>query len=590
MADGAGSFDKELRAQCEHYAKHYGYRSSELDRGFEGYLAHLFTQESGFSSILEGESPRTAHLEGPILRQNDLGVDVVLEDDFNKRLLIVQASWSGKNQQFPLAKAGDFFGIHFRLMEPGFVEQGSDEAQAALSNYSQKVRDGYSVEFRFVTNRTLKDNERRETMLAAAQAALDDQGSRFSCEIYGQRQLKDLNKAIEATGSGLLKKVRFPIQANDAVEFDEPRHSLICRVSGNALTNLYEQHRQALFALNIRLPMTLAQATNKEIKRTASEDPESFFFYNNGVSAVCSEFTWDQGRNEVVADRFQIINGAQTVGSIAGTPNTDKVSILFRLTETGESTGGTFTENIIRFNNTQNPVKISDFRANDPIQEFLKKELTELSGKGPIPRFVYVPKRGTKKGGRAGRQLTSEELAKIRHSFIYGPTVSFKEPKSFFDNSSEGRYWEAFGIDGNETTLWPEELLAETAIALALDDQVKATAKLLKAKVKESGRDLPEAKYLTRMSRYVVALVGVALRQQIEDGTLATFSELTTSHDRFNDVCERPLEVARRVLRLAMNQRREERDEVQPEYNLARDEPFFRHLAEQVLEELDSDL
>ena len=108
--------------------------------------------------------------------------------------------------------------------------------------------------------------------------------------------------------------------------------------------------------------------------------------------------------------------------------------------------------------------------------------------------------------------------------------------------------------------------------------------------MKESGRDLPEAKYLTRMSRYVVALVGVALRQQIEDGTLATFSELTTSHDRFNDVCERPLEVARRVLRLAMNQRREERDEVQPEYNLARDEPFFRHLAEQVLEELDSDL
>ena len=359
---------------------------------------------------------------------------------------------------------------------------------------------------------------------------------------------------------------------------------------GNVLTNLYEEHRQALFALNIRLPMTKAQATNKEIKRTATEDPESFFFYNNGVSAVCSEFEWDQGRNQVVAKRFQIINGAQTVGSIAGTSGTDKVSVLFRLTETGESTGGNFTENIIRFNNTQNPVKISDFRANDQIQKFLATELTKLSGRGPIPRFVYTPKRGARKGGRGGRQLGSEELAKVRHSFIYGPTTSFKEPKTFFDNSGDGRYWEAFGIDGNEVATWPSEALAEAAVALALNDQVRAQAKELKSIDKERNRDSPEGKYLSRMSRYVVGLVGEALRRQMEDGVFASFEELTASQVRFDEVCARPIKIARRELRSAMGTRRDERDEVQPEYNLARDQTAFASIARRVLEELDSDL
>ena len=148
-------------------------------------------------------------------------------------------------------------------------------------------------------------------------------------------------------------------------------------------------------------------------------------------------------------------------------------------------------------------MKISDFRANDQIQKFLATELTKLSGRGPIPRFVYTPKRGARKGGRGGRQLGSEELAKVRHSFIYGPTTSFKEPKTFFDNSGDGRYWEAFGIDGNEVATWPLAL-AEAAVALALNDQVRAQAKELES-IDRSGIDRED---LSRMSRYVVGLVG----------------------------------------------------------------------------------
>jgi len=80
------------------------------------------------------------------------------------------------------------------------------------------------------------------------------------------------------------------------------------------------------------------------------------FYYNNGVSAVCSDFRIED--TVVTARRFQIINGAQTVSALARamkqSPNAD-VYVLFRLTETVEAYGGEFTENIIRYNNTQKP-------------------------------------------------------------------------------------------------------------------------------------------------------------------------------------------------------------------------------------------
>ena len=106
--------------------------------------------------------------------------------------------------------------------------------------------------------------------------------------------------------------------------------------------------------------MALGRAINKEIRKTAEHEPHEFFFYNNGVSAVCSDFKYDTEQNLVKANRFQIINGAQTVGAIAGADSTEHVTVLFRLTATGDKAGGAFTDSIIRYNNTQNPIQISE--------------------------------------------------------------------------------------------------------------------------------------------------------------------------------------------------------------------------------------
>ena len=144
-----------------------------------------------------------------------------------------------------------------------------------------------------------------------------------------------------------------------------PRKTLVALIQGTRLVSLFSEYHNLLFNLNIRLPLT-TKKVNPDIVATAANHPRDFFYYNNGVSAVASSFELAGGT--VTARRFQIINGAQTVSALytaAASRSISKVQVLFRLTETAEEYGGDFTEKIIRYNNTQNPVKVSDFFSND---------------------------------------------------------------------------------------------------------------------------------------------------------------------------------------------------------------------------------
>ena len=590
-------FPAQLKAHCRDLAQKYGYDPSDLGRGFEAYAAHLFSQESGFQEILEDQDANDPDLSEVIIRHNDLGVDVVLEDSESRQLLIVQAKWLGKNTRFPTADLEAFFDLHDKLCEPGYIATGGDMARELLGSYQDKVRDHYTMRYRFVTNKPLPRTRRLREIRAIANKRYEKERTNLICELFGQTELKELQAQVRSTQSGILKSIEFAVRGNDAVEFHEPKHSLICRIAGNVLTNLYNQHKQELFALNIRLPMTLNRVINRAIRDTAEDEPKEFFFYNNGVSAVCSQFTYEQAKNLVTADRFQIINGAQTVGAIVGAESTDNVSVLFRLTATEDESGGLFTENIIRYNNTQNPIQISDFRANDKIQKFLATQLTERSAKGAASSFIYQPKRGKRTAGRGGPILTSDHLARIRYSFIYGPVLTYREPKRLFDTSDSGLYWCAFGDEGEPTDYWTQGQLDEATVAITLDYFFKKEGRELRKELRESrksetrgsvvasgSQSYGEANYLYRLSRYLVGLVAVGLKLHL-GRTFESYRELLSSSSRFGQITDDIVEDARRVVRFEVANRIETRAESQPDYNLARDDRTWGKLCGHMTDE-----
>lgn len=137
---------------------------------------------------------------------------------------------------------------------------------------------------------------------------------------------------------------------------------------------------------------------NDAIRQTAGEDPKHFWYFNNGVTAICDEYVkqpvggnnTDSGVFEV--KKISVINGAQTISSLARAKaeGTSLNEIFFHLRiislrETPEN----FSSDVTTANNTQNDLSPIDFVAADPNQDRIGREASQLG-------LVYTYRRGDK--------------------------------------------------------------------------------------------------------------------------------------------------------------------------------------------------
>jgi hypothetical protein len=579
----------ELKRLCAQFAEHYGFPADDYPRGLEGFTANLFVREPGFTELCEGEHPDEAHLEEYICRTNDGGADVILRNFDQKIIIIAQCAYESKKQTQLVDKLKAFLPFVNLATQPNYFDSKSAQVGELLGSLKNDLNDGWGVELRFVTNRPLGNDDSLQLLVDAQNVAYEAQGVAVSCEIFGQA---DLLSHLESLGSefrgAAVPSVTFKIQKDRMLVLGEdqmPYPSLVGLIKAREIVRVHNERgvKNALFNLNIRLPL-YRTAINPEIKRTAVEDPQDFVYFNNGISAVCSEFEV-QG-TEVTAKRIQVVNGAQTLHSLVKANELqllpEDIYVLLRLTATGETTGGQLTDGIIRFNNTQNPVKSSDFFSNEPIHSWLASQFKTTAGKGAIPKFSYLYKQGTK--ATSGHvSITMQELAKIRHSFIYGPYDSYKQPKQFFLRAPDGKYEEAFGVDGKEVSSWTDEELNETAVAVALTLRVQREAHALKKMQRSSSEPTKASKYLYRLARYSGSLVGFGLREQRATNG-PSFKELAQNMDLFNQRVEPLLKHALLLIDIAVSPRYKTNQ--QPEYGFATNSKDWEDIQGMFLEHL----
>ncbi|MBU4262319.1 MAG: AIPR family protein [Proteobacteria bacterium] len=156
------------------------------------------------------------------------------------------------------------------------------------------------------------------------------------------------------------------------------------------LANLYALHGRRLIAANIRAYKGNT-AVNEQIVNTVCEEPEHFFYLNNGLTAYCERIevhNLDRANAEqkrVKGYGFSIINGAQTLGSVAQSFATVPVQtpqgfVFLKIVSLERCPGDKeFADRITRSTNFQNQIGLRDFVALDDQQEIIANQLT-LSG------------------------------------------------------------------------------------------------------------------------------------------------------------------------------------------------------------------
>ena len=214
-------------------------------------------------------------------------------------------------------------------------------------------------------------------------------------------------------------------------------------ISGDQFSDLVAKYGAELYSSNVRDYLgsrDTARNINKQIERTAREHPENFWVFNNGVTIITHEFSIEQVL--VKCRGLSVVNGAQTIGSLGAIVGADlaAVSVPTRIVEPVQPG---LAIDIIRFNNTQNPIKAWELRSIDPVQSRLLDDFeNELD-------LRYELRRGISR--RSIDDIHFEKLAPWISAFYGDPQTPHRNRRELYEN--DARYAGLFDAKSNVRNL-----------------------------------------------------------------------------------------------------------------------------------------
>jgi AIPR protein len=192
------------------------------------------------------------------------------------------------------------------------------------------------------------------------------------------QRIKPVNETLRLTGKALVEDMNF---------------SRVClgRVAVTEIAALMKTHGERLLERNIRRYLGLhGNRVNEGIRQTLhSSDPANFYFFNNGLTLVCSDFSYNALQSsdyQVKIDNLQIVNGGQSCMTIfktieamqaSGQALPVDASVLVRIYKLPKDNEDIVLQ-ITQATNSQNPVDLKDLRSNDERQQRLAGSIAAL--------------------------------------------------------------------------------------------------------------------------------------------------------------------------------------------------------------------
>ncbi|MHB1302567.1 MAG: AIPR family protein [Acidiphilium sp.] len=192
--------------------------------------------------------------------------------------------------------------------------------------------------------------------------------------------------------------------------------------------------------------------------QTAENIPQHFWYFNNGITAICEEYDkqpigGDSTETGVFKiRRISVINGAQTIGSLArakanGAP-LERARVQIRIISLDGTPDG-FSVSVTNANNTQNDLSPVDFVAADETQERIRKEAASMG-------LIYTFRRGdTEPESDAGFDIRSATIAAACASGDLRIAVASKRYISgLWENTTKEPYTKLFNHNTRASYLW----------------------------------------------------------------------------------------------------------------------------------------
>ncbi|HEY5561982.1 MAG TPA: AIPR family protein, partial [Clostridiaceae bacterium] len=357
---------------------------------------------------------------------DDKQIDAIYIDDTTSIIHIIQGKFIGSStiDAEPLREVLSSWTQLKNLVM--LQASANNKLKQKLSDVADSLQDDYDINFELITTSALSDSARND--LRAFQEALSN-----SEELSATLHLVDNEELARRYDMALDKDpfikhtVKLPQQKYLKLKLDNT-NVVIAALPLSECIKFPGIKDGTLFKKNVRQSLGLSNQVNKGIKQTIYNNGSDFFFFHNGITAICEEMSIQN--DELILKGLSVVNGCQSLNTILSCSEKVKESnnsyIMFRFYEIPERKRA---DKISTSTNSQSAVKPRDLRSNDKKVLNMKRTFEQK-----YPNGYMVTKRGEKAPANKDDKFVIDlsDLGKYLMAWqSQRPNIAYSETKIF---------------------------------------------------------------------------------------------------------------------------------------------------------------
>lgn len=265
-------------------------------------------------------------------------------------------------------------------------ESANSKLKVKINEISKALEDDYEICFELITTSMLTPQALSDVEIFTKKIAENEELNANIVIVDNETLKVKYDEALNKTNSYI--NHTFNIENGKHIELEiNGTRAILAAITLKDCVNIPGIKDGRLFRKNVRQSLGNSNKVNKSIARTIKKEASDFFFYHNGITAICSKIEVTNGTIKV--KDLNVVNGCQSLSTIFNCGEAAKKSCGYILFKFYEMTNSEKEDKITNSTNSQSAVKARDLRSNDKVVLSIKKNYEQR-----YPNGYLVTKRG----------------------------------------------------------------------------------------------------------------------------------------------------------------------------------------------------